>query len=131
MAALLSGQVDINAQAPGVAAPHVAAGTVRLLGTWGSDRLKSYPNLPTMKEQGYDVEFYIWSALFAPAGLSNNKFLQLKKAAKNSINDPSFIATMAKMATPIKYLEESELAKFLEQDQKRLSKVIKEMGKLE
>jgi len=131
MAALLSGQVDINAQAPGVAAPHVAAGTVRLLGTWGADRLKSYPNLPTMKEQGYDVEFYIWSALFAPAGLSSNKFLQLKKAAKNSINDPMFIATMAKMATPIKYLDGSELDKFLEQDQKRLSKVIKVMGKLE
>jgi tripartite-type tricarboxylate transporter receptor subunit TctC len=38
---------------------------------------------------------------------------------------------MAKMATPIKYLDGSELDKFLEQDQKRLSKVIKVMGKLE
>jgi len=131
MTALLAGQVDIVAQAPGVATPHVKAGTVRLLGTWGTERLKAYPELPTMKEQGYDVEFYIWSGLFSPSGLSTEKLAQLRKAAKNSINDSAFLTTMGVMNTPVKYLEGAEFEKFIAQDQKRLAAVIKKMGKLE
>jgi tripartite-type tricarboxylate transporter receptor subunit TctC len=131
MTALLGGQVQMVAQAPGVAAAHLKAGTVRLLGTWGAERLKAHPDLPTMKEQGYDVEFYIWSGLFAPAGLSTEKLAQLRKVAKNAINDPAFLVTMTMMNTPIKYLEGAELDKFIAQDQKRLATVIKKMGKLE
>lgn len=131
LTALLAGQVDVVAQAPGTAAAHQKAGTVRYLGTWGAERLKAYPELPTMKEQGYDVEFYIWSGLFSPAGLSPEKLTQLRKAAKNSINDPGFIAAMGGMNTPIKYLEGADLEKFIAQDQKRLATVIKNMGKLE
>ena len=84
-----------------------------------------------MREQGYDVEFYIWSGLFAPAGLSQAKLTQLRKAAKNSINDPGFIAAMGGMNTPIKYLDGTDFEKFIVQDQKRLSLVVKKMGKLE
>jgi tripartite-type tricarboxylate transporter receptor subunit TctC len=131
MTALLAGQVDVVAQAPGTAAAHQKAGTVRFLGTWGAERLKAYPDLPTMKEQGYDVEFYIWSGLFAPAGLSQAKLTQLRKAAKNSINDPGFIAAMGGMNTPIKYLDGADFEKFIAQDQKRLALVVKKMGKLE
>jgi len=131
LTALLAGQVDVVAQAPGTAAAQLKAGTVRYLGTWGVERLKAYPDLPTMKEQGYDVEFYIWSGLFSPAGLSPEKLAQLRSAAKKSINDPGFIAAMGSMNTPIKFLEGPELEKFIAQDQKRLATVIKNMGKLE
>jgi tripartite-type tricarboxylate transporter receptor subunit TctC len=131
LTALLAGQVNVVAQAPGTAAAQQKAGTVRYLGTWGVDRLKAYPDLQTMKEQGYDVEFYIWSGLFSPAGLSPEKLAQLRSAAKKSINDPGFIAAMGGMNTPIKYLEGSDLEKFIAQDQKRLATVIKNMGKLE
>jgi tripartite-type tricarboxylate transporter receptor subunit TctC len=131
LTALLAGQVDVVAQAPGTAAAQQKAGTVRYLGTWGADRLKAYPDLPTMKEQGYDVEFYIWSGLFSPAGLTQEKLVQLRRAAKSSINDPGFIAAMGGMNTPIKYLDGPDLEKFISQDQKRLATVIKNMGKLE
>jgi tripartite-type tricarboxylate transporter receptor subunit TctC len=131
MTALLGGQVQMVAQAPGVAAAHLKAGTVRLLGTWGAERLKAHPDLPTMKEQGYDVELYIWSGLFAPAGLSSEKLAQLRKAAKNAIGDSAFLTTMGVMNTPVKYLEGTDLDKFIAQDQKRLAVVIKNMGKLE
>lgn len=131
MTALLGGQVDITAQAPGTVAAHVKAGTVRVLGTWGAERLKAWPEVPTFKEQGHDVEFYIWSGLFAPAGLPPAKLAQLRAAAKHATQDPGFIAAMATMNTPIRYMEGAELDRFLEQDQKRLAGVIKAMGKLE
>ena len=131
MTALLGGQVDVTAQAPGVVAAHLKAGTVRVLGSWGAERLKSMPDVPTFREQGFDVEFYIWSGLFAPAGLPAAKLAQLKTAARAAAQDPGFVSAMNTMNTPIHYLEGAELAKFLEQDQKRLAGVVKAMGKLE
>jgi tripartite-type tricarboxylate transporter receptor subunit TctC len=131
MVALLAGQVDITAQAPGTVAQHVKAGKARILGTWGVERLKNFPDVPTFKEKGLDVEFYIWSGLFAPAGLPPQKLAQLRAAAKNSVRDPGFVAAMNAMNTPIHFLEGAELDKFLEQDQKRLARVVKAMGKLE
>ena len=121
----------ITAQAPGTVAAHVKAGTVRILGTWGAERLKLSPDVPTFREQGFDVEFYIWSGLFAPAGLPAAKLAQLRTAAKRSTQDPGFMAAMNTMNTPIRYMEGAELDRFLEQDQKRLAVVIKAMGKLE
>jgi tripartite-type tricarboxylate transporter receptor subunit TctC len=131
MVALLAGQVDITAQAPGTVAQHVKSGKARILGTWGAERLKNFPDVPTFKEKGYDVEFYIWSGLFAPAGLTPQKLNQLRAAARNAVHDPGFIAAMNGMNTPIHYLEGAELDKFLEQDHKRLARVVKAMGKLE
>ena len=131
MTALLSGQVDVTAQAPGVVSAHLKAGTVRVLGTWGAERLKGLPDVATLKEQGLDVEFYIWSGLFAPAGLSTAKLTQLKAAARAASQDAGFVSAMSTMNTPIRYLEGAELDKFLEQDQKRLAGVVKAMGKLE
>ena len=131
MTALLGGQVDITAQAPGTVAAHVKAGTVRVLGTWGAERLKGWPDVPTFREQGFDVEFYIWSGLFAPAGLPPAKLAQLRAAARRSTQDAGFMAAMSTMNTPIRYMEGAELDRFLEQDQKRLAVVIKAMGRLE
>ncbi len=131
MQALLGGQVDITAQAPGTVAAHLKAGTVRLLGSWGAQRLKLLPEVPTFKEQGLDVEFYIWSALFAPAGLPPAKLEQLRAAARKSAQDPGFVAAMNTMNTPIRYMEGAELERFLAQDQARLAAVVKAMGKLE
>jgi tripartite-type tricarboxylate transporter receptor subunit TctC len=131
MTALLAGQVDVTAQAPGTVMPHLKAGTVRLLGSWGGERLKQLPDVPTFKEQGFDVEFYIWSALFAPAGVPAARMEQLRAAARKSVQDPAFVSAMASMNTPIQYLEGAEFERFLAQDQARLARVVKAMGKLE
>lgn len=131
MVALVAGEVDITAQAPGTVAAHLKNGKIRILGTWGAKRLKNFPDVPTFKERGFDVEFYIWSGLFAPAGLPPQKFAQLRDAARAAVNDPVFVEAMKGMNTPIHHLEGAQLEKFLEQDQKRLARVVKAMGKLD
>lgn len=129
--ALLAGQVDVTAQAPGVVASHLKAGTVRVLGTWGVERLKTLPEVPTLKEQGHDVEFYIWSGVFAPAGLSPSKLAQLRRAVRTAVQDPGFVSVMNTLNTPIRHLDGAEFDRFLELDQKRLAAVVRAMGKLE
>jgi len=131
MTALLAGQVDITAQAPGVASPHVKGGKVRVLGGWGAQRIKAMPDIPTFREQGWDVEFYIWSGMFAPAGAPGDVLGKLRAAVREAVQDAGFRTAMAGMETPINYLEGAEFESFLEKDSKRLAEVVRRMGKLE
>ena len=55
LTALLGRQVDLTAQAPGTVAPHLKSGAVRILGTWGAERLALFPEVRTFREQGFDV----------------------------------------------------------------------------
>ena len=67
LTALLGGHVDTLASGPAVVIPHIKAGKLRPLAGWGAKRVASLPDVPTFKELGYDIEFYIWAGLFAPA----------------------------------------------------------------
>ncbi len=131
MTALLANEVNVTAQSPGVANPHVKAGKVRVLGSWGAVRLPSIADVPTMKELGYDVEFYIWAALLAPAGMPPDVLAKVRGAVKQAMQDQKFRASMGSMNTPISYLDGVEFDDFIAKDAKRLGEVVKRMGKVE
>jgi tripartite-type tricarboxylate transporter receptor subunit TctC len=131
MTALLANQVNITAQSPGVANPHVKAGKVRVLGSWGGQRLPSIADVPTMREQGYDAEFYIWAALFAPAGLPADVREKLTAAARQAVQEPEFQKAMTGMNTPISFREGKDFEGFLQTDGNRLAEVVRKMGKTE
>ena len=132
MTALLTGEVNITAQAPGVGDPHVRGGKVRVLASWGATRLPSIANVPTMKELGVDAEFYIWSGLFAPVGTPPAVVDKLRDAARRAARqDPDFERAMSGMNTPIAYKEGAEFQAFIDADAARLGKVIRAMGKVE
>jgi tripartite-type tricarboxylate transporter receptor subunit TctC len=129
MAAALSGEVMITAQSPGVANPHVKSGKFRLLGSWGGKRIPTLPDVPTLREQGYDAEFYIWAALFAPKGLPADIAERLRSVSRQVARDADFGKAMGGMNTPIDYRDGAEFRAFLDADSKRLAEVIRKMGK--
>jgi len=129
MAAALTGEVMITAQSPGVANPHVKSGKFRLLGSWGGKRIATLPGVPTLREQGYDAEFYIWAALFAPAGIPAEVAERLRTVSRQVASQPEFNKAMAGMNTPIDYRDGAEFRAFLEADSKRLADVVRRMGK--
>src|SRR5262245_65511122 len=88
LTAFLGKQVDITAQAPGPATPHVQAGTVRLLANWGPKRAAEYPDVTTFIELGYkDVEYYIWAGLFAPKGTPAAVIAKLRDAMRQVMSN--------------------------------------------
>jgi tripartite-type tricarboxylate transporter receptor subunit TctC len=129
--ALLGGHVDALATGPGTVVQHIRAGKLRALASWGDKRLESMPDLPTMKELGYDAEFYIWSGLFAPAGTPAPAMAKLREAARDAVRDPQFKTAMATIETPIHYLDAPEFQKFWDNDAKRLAKVVQKIGRVE
>jgi tripartite-type tricarboxylate transporter receptor subunit TctC len=79
--ALLGGNVDAIASGPSTVIPHLKAGKVRVLASWGEVRLVALPDVPTLKESGYDAVFFQWAALFAPAGTPEPALAKLREAA--------------------------------------------------
>ena len=131
LTAILGGHVDALASAPAVVLPHIKAGKLRPLAGWGAKRVDALPDLPTFKELGYDVEFYIWAGLFAPTGTPEPIMKKLRDTVRASVQDPEFKNAMAKLETPIAYLDAPEFQKFWDKDAKMLADAIKRVGKIE
>jgi len=129
--ALLGGNVDALATGPSTVIQHVKAGKVRVLGSWGDKRLASLPEVPTLKEAGYDAVFFQWSALFAPVGTPEPIIAKLREAAHATATDQAFVAALAAVQTPVQYLDAPELRKFWDEDAKKLAAAVQRVGKLE
>jgi tripartite-type tricarboxylate transporter receptor subunit TctC len=131
LTALLGGHVDCMASGPAVVLPHIKAGKLRPLAGWGEKRLAVLPELPTLKELGYEAEFYIWAGLFAPKGTPEPIMKKLRDTVRAAMQDADFKAALDKMETPIAYLDAPEFQKFWEKDAKMLADAIKRVGKIE
>lgn len=129
--ALLGGHVQLTVQSPSAVAGHVKANRLRLLAHWGVRKLEMFPELPTLKELGYDVEYYIWTGVFAPAKTPAAIVSTLRKAIADSANDQDFRGAMDKIATPIQYLDQPEFVKFFALDAKRLADAVRTIGRVE
>ena len=130
--ALLGGQVEASAQGPAAAIGQIKGGKMRALAGWGTERLKLLPDLPTFKELGYqDVEFYIWSGVFAPAATPAPIVSRLRESVKAAATSEDFRNAMEKVSTPVHYLDAPEFAKYWERDAKRLSAAVEKIGKVE
>jgi tripartite-type tricarboxylate transporter receptor subunit TctC len=130
--ALLGGEVQALASAPGVLKPHVDAGTVRVLANWGGERIASFPDLPTFKELGFaDVEFYIWAGLFAPAGVPAEIAGRLGEAMKQAMAQPGTTKAFETAGSPPAYLGAEAFKAFIDKDGARLIAAVQKIGKVE
>jgi tripartite-type tricarboxylate transporter receptor subunit TctC len=130
VAALLGGQIDALASGPAAAIGQIKGGKMRALAVWGDKRLASMPDVPSMKELGYDATFYIWSGLFAPAATPPAVMSVLRDAVRRTVEDAEFKDAMAKVETPIAYLDAPEFKVFLDRDAARLRLAVERIGKV-
>jgi len=129
--AVLGGHAALWSSPPGIALPHIKAGKLRPLATFGAARLAALPEVPTLKELGYDVEYYLWAGLFAPRGLPPAVFATLRDATRRAVQDPEFRSSMDKVETPIAYQDADEFRAWWDADARRMAAVIKQIGRVE
>ncbi len=65
---LLGGHIDVAIMTPSSALAQIKNGEIRLLGISSAERNEYFPNVPTFKEQGYDVVASIWRGVMVKAG---------------------------------------------------------------
>jgi tripartite-type tricarboxylate transporter receptor subunit TctC len=131
MNALLGGHAEIVASVPTLVAPHMPTGQVRLLAHTGSARLAAFPDVPSMKELGYDVEYYAWAGLVAPKATPPAVLKMLGDAVRQAIREPEVVTASQKLQTPIAYQDADEFNRWWRHDAEVLAGVIKKIGKVE
>ena len=115
----------------GIAAPHIKSGKLRAIATLSANRHPRFPDVPTMKELGYDIEYYYWTGLFVPKNTPQAVITRLRDAVRQAVRDPEFRNPIDKAETEIAYLDADDFKKFWERDAATLAQVIKRIGRVE
>jgi len=129
--ALLSGQIDAVSTGPATVLQHVKAGKLRVLGHWGQSRLESMPDVPSLKDQGFNVEYAQWSGMFIPASTPEPIAQRLRAAAKAAANDARVRDVIHNAGSPVLYQDSPEFEKYVQDDAKRMVDVVRRIGKVE
>jgi len=108
--------------------PHVKEGSLRLLVTHGEKRMKSLPNVPTMRELGYDFINETVFMIAAPKGTPAPVIKKLDEALHKGMEDPEFINTIAAMEFDVTYRNSADLKKYLDDAYNRFGAMIKKLG---
>ncbi len=108
---LIGGQIDALADSSSWA-PHVKAGKLRLLATWGEKRTQDFPEVPTLREQGFDVVVDAPNGVGAPKGLDPAIEKRLREAFKLAAASPEFVAACEKIDAPVMYLDGPDYEKY-------------------
>jgi tripartite-type tricarboxylate transporter receptor subunit TctC len=129
--AVLGGHAQLWMSPPGVASAHIKSGKLRPLAASGATRHPYFPDVPTLRELGYDVEYYLWIGLFAPKGIPANAMKALRDAVRAAVEDPAYKSAMEKIQVPVAYQDADEFKAWWDADAARLAAVIKRIGKVE
>ena len=109
---VLGGHVDALADSSSWA-PHVEAGKLRLLATWGEQRTPRFKDTPTLKELGYAVVVDAPNGIGAPAGVQPAILAKLREAFKQAVASPEFKAVTDKIDAPVMYLDGPDYEKYV------------------
>jgi tripartite-type tricarboxylate transporter receptor subunit TctC len=109
---LLAGQVDSLADSSSWA-QHVVSGKLRLLATWGEQRTHDFPNVPTLKDSGYNVVVDAPNGIGGPKGLDPAIEKRLRDAFRAAAASPEFIKACALIDSPLMYLDGPDYAKYV------------------
>ena len=111
MQAILGGHTMAASDATGWA-PHVDAGKLRLLATYGSKRTKRWPNVPTLDELGYQTVSDSPFGVCGPKGMEPAVVRTLHDAFRKTLDDPAVLSTLEKFDQPVIYMNTEDYTKF-------------------
>ena len=78
--AMLGNNAQVTTLPVGATLPQIKAGKLRPLAIFGATRSKVLPDVLTLKELGFDVEYYLWVGIFAPRGTPGEIVTTLRAA---------------------------------------------------
>ena len=86
---------------------------LRILATFSGERLTNYPDVPTVKELGYDVVVQKFRGLAGPKGLPDNVVKMWEKAAQAVLANPEYKASYEEVNLRAEYINHADYVKFI------------------
>ena len=128
--ALLGRNVQMSTQTTSATLQHIKSGKLRALATYGGKRAKAVPDVPTLKELGFPIEYYLWVGIFAPKATPANIVSILSAATEKAANSEQFKAALGNIGMDLDYLNAADFAKFWEQNSKLSDEAVKFIGRI-
>ncbi len=130
LTAILGNNSQVLVTSIAAASAQMKAGKLRALACFSPKRAAALPDVPTLKELGYNVEFSIWVGLFAPKGTPGPVIAKLRAETKKAVESELFKKTIANVGDVVAYLDQPEFAKFWDEDAKRVESAVQLIGKV-
>ena len=128
LADVISGQITMNFSSLPPAVGQIKAGNLRALAVTGDKRVKSLPDVPTLKEQGIDVVVTSWHGLFAPAKTPDALLDKIEQQTKAAMKDPKWEEALSKDGLELPPdRTRAEFAKFVASEHNFWGKKLKEL----
>lgn len=124
--AVLGGHVHlVTASAIGTILPHVKAGALKPLGTFGKQRDPALPDVATASEQGYAVTGGPWTGVAAPPKTAPEALARLRTVFAAVMQDPEFVAGLQKLGEQLVVLDHAAFAARWKTDFEQYDRVVK------
>src|SRR3954452_4985777 len=129
---LVGGQVDFMCDQTTNTVPQIKSGNVKAYGVTTASRIASFPNLPTLDEQGLKgFDLVVWNGLFAPKGTPKPALDKLVTALQAAVQAPAFRARLADLGAepvPASKATPASLATLLKAEVEKWAPIIKKSG---
>jgi tripartite-type tricarboxylate transporter receptor subunit TctC len=125
---LLGGHVPASVNPVSEVISVAQQGSVRILAVTGSQRSKFLPDVPTMRELGYNVVIDSWIGLLGPARMPPDILATLSAAVAEAVKSPELIESLAKFANEPTFQTPQDFAARVSADIARWGPVVKASG---
>ena len=127
MQAIGGGHIMAAADSTGFA-PLVESGKLRVLNTWGEQRLAKFPDAPTLKELGLNIVQNSPFGIGAPRGTPPEVVKKLHDAFKKAMEDPSYVAALNRYDMLPNYMDSAQYLKFAQDTFSREKALVDKLG---
>jgi tripartite-type tricarboxylate transporter receptor subunit TctC len=127
MQAILGGHIMAASDSTGWA-PHVEAGKLRLLATYGSKRTTKWPNVPTLNELGFETVSDSPFGLGGPAGMDPAVVKVLHDAFRKALDDAKVREMLERFDMPAIYMNAEEYSRFARRSWESERALIERLG---
>lgn len=126
--AVLGEKVDATVQNPKDIVSHVKNGKLRLLASASPVRWFELPDVPTLRELGYDVSIDSWAGLAVPKGTAPEKVEVLQAALQRSLEDPKVQEVLRNLGMEPTFMTGKEYETFLKEGLEKMARELREAG---
>ena len=127
-AELLGGRVDAALQWPSQFKAQADANELRVIAVTSPERIPVMPDVPTAKEQGYDVELVMWRGLAVPKGTPKDVIVKLEDAVRTVVTGPRFKELSASLGFEPGFLPAADFGALVADDDVAIAGLMKQLG---
>jgi len=126
----LGGHSQVTGGGPAAVYTYVKSGKLRAIASWGAKPYPAFPDVPTFKSMGKDIEAYLWVGLFTSAATPAPLQARMRELIAKAAADPLFKQALENVQVVPDYRDAPEFRKFFDEDYKRMARAIHAIGKL-